>query len=140
MLGYHDESLEVMLNPDRSDAAAVLRANEFIRAFIFENGDWIIWNAYQAIHIHVLRDMPEWLKQYGDPIPVYIYGVPGRSGANVKVTDTAKQTKWYHSPEVASIIKGHKGLTRVFPDPFVSYYDEMMHGDWEEPRPKVWER
>lgn len=130
--GYRTDTLDLVFNPDPSDATSILRDNKFIRGLLFENGDWVIWNSFQAIHLHVMREMPEWMKKYGDPVPVYIYGIPGESGAGVIVTDASKFTKWHHNPEVAELIEDHRGLSRVFPNVFVSYHDEDIVGDWAD--------
>lgn len=52
--------------------------------------------------------------------------------AHVTVTDSTKNSKWHHNPDLKKHIENHPQLKKHFKKVHVNYYDEDIHGPWHE--------
>ena len=125
------ETSTVYLNPTRQEILSSSLVDKWntLRAFIYPSGDLVVWQG--VLHGEVRSNLPDWIKDLGEPISTYIY-TEGSSNGLVVVTDYSRHTKWHHNPEVAKVIRGNKGIRQLFSTVDINYYDEAIVGDWEE--------
>ena len=160
LLGYSDEEIEAFVNPHTVNEAPYQTAfltqwgsqtkgyvetyenpssrelmmlartspHDDIRAFII--GDTVLaWASMGALHIQIAE-------QFNLPntvIPIIFMVDRSDMSAVIIVTDYVRKTNWYHNPETANAIKSNGYISSSFKDIEISYFDEDIVGDWEDP-------